>query len=129
MQEIAVILVATVPSLRHNVQVCGLVTSSYALQILLTVSPCALHDGVLQQWWIFLVQTSIRNGQPVIDPCVVQSRDVTGRAWDDVVSRVLSSRLESRSIDLQTIRAIKCMSNDYDRDAMFLRAAICLVYD
>lgn len=77
-------------SRKYDFFIVHLLTTSYAVRVLLPVFPEAHRVKLIRQWWLLVLAVLILRGRPHPDYETVDE-DVNGRDWDSIQSKALDS--------------------------------------
>ncbi|KAK2596182.1 RFC checkpoint protein Rad17 [Conoideocrella luteorostrata] len=116
------------PSSRnYNFFIVHLLTTSYALRVLLPFFPVQHHIGLVRQWWLLVIAAFILKGRPCPNPENVD-KDLKGRDWKYVQDKALNSSHSGDAHYVKAIRAMRDLANTWgDKDQYYLRAAATFV--
>lgn len=69
-----------------------LLTSSYAVRVLLPVIPAARHLSLIRQWWLLTLSICLTKQIPDCDVERIRQYDCKGRDWEYVVDQALHGK-------------------------------------
>lgn len=88
---VALFVSAVDPTARnYNFFIVHLLTTSYAVRVLLPFFPTQYHISLVRQWWLLVIAVYIFKGRPCPIPENVD-QDVGGRDWKYVQNQALNS--------------------------------------
>ena len=89
---------------QYDFFICHLLTTAYAIRILLPELPNKFATTLVKAHWLFFVVVYCVQLRPAIRPQLVDDVDVGGKSWDDVVKKVLC---RDRRTDMEDTHYLK----------------------
>ncbi|KAG6031416.1 hypothetical protein E4U41_007578 [Claviceps citrina] len=125
---VALFVSAVDPAARnYNLFILQLVTTSYAVRVLLPFFPTRYHISIMRQWWLLVIAVYISQGRPCPLPENVD-KDLGGRDWKYVQHKALNSSYSNDAHYINGIRAMRDLARTWsDDDEYYLRAAATFV--
>ncbi|KAH0537090.1 hypothetical protein FGG08_006092 [Glutinoglossum americanum] len=109
----------------HDIFLVRLLTTSYAVRILLPIVPAEWQLQLVREWWLFALVVYIAQLRPKINEEYIEDYDLRGRNWRWVSDRALNGQY---SKDAQFVAAIRAMKEAEvvwgKKDGWYLRAAV-----
>ncbi|GAB0136160.1 hypothetical protein EsDP_00004472 [Epichloe bromicola] len=111
----------------YNFFIVHLLTSSYAVRVLLPFFPKQYHVSLVRQWWLLAIAVCVIKGRPCPNPETVE-KDLGGRDWKYVQDKALNSSYSNDAHYVKAVRAMRDLANTWgDDDEYYLRAAATFV--
>lgn len=126
----ALLLVATHEpgSPAYDFFICHLLTTSYAVRVLLPELPAAFAPVLLKAHWLFVIVVYCTQLRPLIRPELVDAVDTHGRSWDDVVQHAIAQKKGDPKLEdthyLKSVRTFKESATLWgEEDGFWIKAA------
>ncbi|TWU74585.1 Cell cycle checkpoint protein rad17 [Metarhizium rileyi] len=102
----------------YNFFIVHLLTSSYAVRVLLSFFPAQYHVRLVRQWWLLVIAVYVLKGRPCPNLENVD-RDLQGRDWKYVEDKALKSEY---SHDAHYVKEKSAWNNGYANASVALMA-------
>ncbi|KAL4918797.1 hypothetical protein BDW62DRAFT_57875 [Aspergillus aurantiobrunneus] len=129
-QQLAVaLLTATLnpntPDAKYDFFFVHVLTTSYAVRVLLPLIPAKFQVSLLRQWWLMTLAIYIGQLRPEINLDTVRKHDITNKGWDYVKDRALHGEHSTETHYIKALRACRDMARTWgDPDRFYLKAAV-----
>ncbi|KHN99928.1 MGS207 protein [Metarhizium album ARSEF 1941] len=111
----------------YNFFIVHLLTTSYAVRVLLPFFPAEYHVSLVRQWWLLVIAVFVLKGRPCPNP-ENMDKDCSGRDWKYVQDKALSSKFSADAHFVKAIRAMRDIGRLWGgEDGFYLRAAATFV--
>jgi hypothetical protein len=80
----------------YNFFIVHLLTTSYAVRVLLPFFPVEHHIGLVRQWWLLVITVFLLKGRPCPKP-ENMDKDLDGRDWKYVLDKALHSEFSNEA--------------------------------
>ncbi|KAI9769626.1 MAG: hypothetical protein M1840_003863 [Geoglossum simile] len=114
----------------HDILLARLLTTCYALRVLLPIIPADWQAPLVMEWWLFSIAVYIAQLRPKINESYVRDYDVKGRGWEWVTDTAIKGQY---SKDMQYVTAIRAMREANtlwgEKNGWYLKAAVKLADD
>ncbi|KID90039.1 MGS207 protein [Metarhizium guizhouense ARSEF 977] len=114
-------------SQNYNFFIVHLLTTSYALRVLLPFFPAKYHISLVRQWWLLVIAVFVLKGRPCPNLENID-KDCNGRGWEYIQDKALNSQFSGDAHYVKAIRSMREIGRLWgDEDTFYLRAAATFV--
>jgi len=118
---------------QYDFFICHLLTTAYAIRILLPELPNRFAAALVKAHWLFFIVVYCVQLRPAIRPQLVDEVDVDGKSWDDVVKKVLCRDRRTGMEDTHYLKAIRTLLESAklwkEEDIFYQKAAVKFAWE
>lgn len=105
LSKVATLMMIATTESNYDFFICHLLTTSYAIRVLLPELPVKFAESLVKAHWLFVLVVYCIQLRPEIKPELIDEVDVEGKTWEKVVKEALVHKAYD---DVEDTHYLKC---------------------